>query len=161
MAANKELETYLTDHLAGAIAGVELANKISSECAGTRFGPFLAELARDIEQDKATLEGLMEQLGIQPSPLKEATSWIAEKLSRLKLSETMTGDTDLKRLLEFEMLSLGIEGKLSMWRALIEVNHAHSELAAADLTGFAKRAESQRSSLEDHRLQVADQALVG
>ncbi len=161
MASAKGLETYLNDHLAGAAAGSELASKISSEYAGTRFGPFLAELAREIEQDKATLEGLMERLGIQQSPIKQAAGWIGEKVSRLKLSETMTGDQDLKRLLEFEMLSLGIEGKLSMWRALIEVSDSHAELAATDLARLAKRAESQRANLEDHRLQVANEALTG
>jgi hypothetical protein len=60
MASAQGLETYLNDHLAGAAAGSELASKISSEYAGTRFGPFLAELARDIDQDKVTLEELME-----------------------------------------------------------------------------------------------------
>lgn len=161
MASAKGLETYLNDHLAGAAAGSELASKISSECAGTRFGPFLAELAREIEQDKVTLEGLMERLGIQQSPVKQAAGWIVEKVTRLKLSETMTGDQDLKRLLEFETLSLGIEGKLSMWRALIEVSDSYAELAAIDLARLAKRAESQRSDLEVHRLQVANAALTG
>ncbi|MDQ3760459.1 MAG: hypothetical protein M3460_01760 [Actinomycetota bacterium] len=161
MALAKGLETYLQDHLAGAVAGTELANKISSEYANTRFGPFLAELAHDIEQDKATLEGLMERLGIQQSPIKQVTSWIGEKISRLKLSETMTGDQDLKRLLELETLSLGVEGKLSMWRALIAVRDAHPELAATDLARLAKRAESQLSILEDHRLQAASGALTG
>lgn len=161
MASNKGLETYLSDHLGGAAVGVELAKKISSEYAKTTFGPFLAELAREIEQDKVTLEELMDRLGIQRSPIKEATSWIAEKVSRLKLSEAMTGDQDLKRLLEFEMLSLGIEGKASMWHALIEVSPAHAELAAVDLAGLAKRAESQRANLENHRLEVAHRALSG
>lgn len=161
MSSAKGLEIYLSDHLGGATAGVELAKKISSEYAKTTFGPFLAELAQEIEQDKTTLEELMERLGIQRSPVKEATSWIAEKVSRLKLSETMTGDQDLKRLLEFEMLSLGIEGKASMWRALSEASAGHVELAATDLTGLAKRAESQRSQLENHRLQVANRALIG
>lgn len=155
------LETYLTDHLAGATAGVELANKISSEYAGTRFGPFLAELAREIEQDKATLEGLLERLGIQQSQTKQTISWLGEKASRLKLSETMTGSPDLKRLLEFETLSMGIEGKQLMWRTLTEVSHSHVELAATDLAGLAKRAESQRASLEDHRLQAANSAMIG
>ncbi|MGH3768326.1 MAG: hypothetical protein ACRDS0_08160 [Pseudonocardiaceae bacterium] len=159
--ASQALEIYLSDHLGGATAGVELANKISSEYANTTFGPFLAELAQDIEQDKKALEELMERLGIQRSQFKEATSWIAEKLSRVKLSDTMTGDQDLKRLLEFEMLSLGIEGKASMWRALIEVSPSHAELAATDLAGLAKRAESQRADLENHRLEVAGRALTG
>ncbi len=161
MTSAKGLETYLSDHLGGATAGVELAKKISSEYAKTTFGPFLAELAREIEQDKATLEELMGRLGIQRSPVKEATSWVAEKVSRLKLSDTMTGDRDLKRLVACEMLSLGIEGPASLWRALIEVSPAHAELAATDLAGLAKRAESQRSNLESHRLQVANRALSG
>ena len=161
MASTKGLEIYLNDHLAGSVTGSELANKISSEYADTRFGPFLAELAREIEQDKATLEGLMERLGIQRSPIKQVAGWIGERVSRLKLSETMTGDSDVKHLLEFETLSLGIEGKLSMWRALIEVSDSHTELAATDLARLAKRAESQRANLKDHRLQVANAALTG
>lgn len=160
MASAQGLETYLNDHLAGAAGGSELANKISSECAGTRFGPFLAELARDIDQDKATLEDLMERLGVQQSVIKQGASWIAEKVSRLKLSETMTGDQDLKRFLEFETLSLGIEGKLSLWRALIEIRDSHAELAVTDLARLAERAESQRSEIENHRLQVANAALT-
>ncbi|MGH3984858.1 MAG: hypothetical protein ACRDST_19775 [Pseudonocardiaceae bacterium] len=161
MASAQGLETYLNDHLAGAAGGSELASKISSEYAGTRFGPFLAELARDIEQDKTTLEELMDRLGMQQSAIKQGASWIAEKISRLKLSETMTGDQDLKRFMEFETLSLGIEGKLLLWRALIEIRDSHAELAATDLDRLAKRAESQRSNLEDHRLQVANAALTG
>jgi hypothetical protein len=161
MASTKGLEIYLNDHLAGSVTGSELANKISSEYADTQFGPFLAELAHEIEQDKVTLEGLMERLGIQRSPIKQAAGWIGEKVSRLKLSEMITGDPDLKRLLEFETLSLGIEGKLSLWRALIEVSDSHAELAATDLARLAKRAESQRSNLEDHRLQVVNAALTG
>jgi len=160
MTSANGLATYLNDHLAGAVAGSELANKISIEYADTPSGLFLAELARDIMQDKVTLEELMERLGIQRSPLKQAASWIGEKLSRVKLSETMTGDRDLKRLLEFETLALGIEGKLSMWRALISVSHSHVELAATDLATLVKRAESQRSHLEDHRLQIANPALI-
>src|SRR5262249_54023608 len=154
------LTTYLNDHLAGAVAGSELANQIGSEYADTSFGPFLTELANEIEQDKATLEGLMQRLGITPSPIKQLAGWVGEKLSRLKLSETMTTDQDLKRLLEFETLSLGIEGKLAMWRALIEVSQSHPELAATDLKTLAKRAESQRATLEDHRIQIVRQALT-
>jgi len=160
MAPAKGLETYLNDHLAGSAAGSELASKVSSEYADTPFGPFLAALAREIEQDKVTLEGLMERLGIQQSPLKQAAGWIVEKISRLKLSETMTGDPNLKCLLELETLSLGIEGKLSMWRALLEVSDSYAELAAIDLANLAKRAENQRSTLEDHRLHTARKALT-
>jgi hypothetical protein len=161
MASTELLGTYLNDHLAGASAGSELARKMSSENTGTPLGNYLAELARDIEQDRATLEDLMERLGIEKSPVKEAAGWFLEKLSRLKLSDSLTGSADLKLLLEFESLSLGVEGKLAMWRALQEVSTVFPELAATDLTGLAKRAEDQRATIEEQRLEVAGRALGG
>lgn len=160
MTTSARLATYLNDHLAGAVAGSELANKISSDYVDTPFGPFLTELAHEIEQDKATLEGLMQRLAIEPSPLKQMAGWAGEKLSRVKLSDAMTSDRDLKRLLEFEALSMGIEGKLLMWRALHEASSSHPELAATDLATLAKRAETQRTSLEDHRREVAAETLT-
>ncbi len=161
MPSNKILGTYLNDHLAGATAGSELAQKLSSEYAATPHGSFLSELARDIQQDHATLEDMIDRLGIEKSPIKDAAGWVMEKISRVKLSDTVTGDADLKRLLEFETLSIGIEGKREMWRALKEVSDDYAELAAADLDGLAKRAENQRATLEEHRLQVAKGALKG
>lgn len=159
MPSNKLLGTYLNDHLAGATAGVELAEKLSSEYASTTHGSFLSELARDIKQDHVTLEGVIDRLGIEKDPIKDTAGWVMEKISRIKLSDTLTGDADLKRLLEFETLSIGIEGKRMMWRALKEVSDDYAELAAADLDGLAKRAESQRTTLEEHRLQVVKGAL--
>lgn len=158
--STKGLGTYLNDHLAGSVVGTELASKIGSEYADTPFGPFLSELAGAIEQDKAALEELMKRLGIRQNPVKQAGSWLGEKVTRLKLSETMTGGPRLKQLLEFETLSLGIEGKLSMWRALVEVSPAYPELAATDLGSLVKRAEKQRADLEVRRLQVATAALT-
>lgn len=159
MPANELLGTYLNDHLAGATGGSELAKKLSSEYAGTRYGDFLTELAQEVEQDRSTLEDLIERLGIEKNPIKEAGAWIMEKVSRVKLSDAVTGNKDLKRLLEFEILSLGVEGKLVMWNALKEVRDQHSELSGTDFDNLAKRAESQRARLEEHRLQAAKAAL--
>lgn len=161
MATNELLAIYLNDHLAGAAAGSELAQKISTENAGTPYGKFLSELAGEIDEDRATLDDLMTRLDIEKNPLKQAAGWLLEKLSRIKLSDTLTGSADLKRLLEFEALSLGIEGKLCMWRALQKVADNYPEMAAADLPGLVKRAEDQRVSLEEHRLDLASKALSG
>ncbi|MGH3794768.1 MAG: hypothetical protein ACRDSP_07745 [Pseudonocardiaceae bacterium] len=160
MASTEPLAIYLNDHLAGASAGSELAQKMASESGGTPLGTFLAELARDIEQDLKTLEELMGRLGVEKDPVKKAAGWILEKFSRLKLSEQLTGSADLKHLLEFEALSLGIEGKLSMWHALKQVSDRNTELAATDLDGLAKRAQDQRATLEEHRIEVAKVVLA-
>lgn len=159
MPTKELLGTYLNDHFAGASAGSELAQKLSSDNAGTEYGSFLSDLARDIDQDRSTLEDLIKRLGIEKNPIKEAGGWLMEKLSRVKLSDAMTGNTDLKRLLAFEALSLGIEGKLVMWQAVKEISGSYPELADVDLDSLVKRAETQRASLEEHRREAARRSL--
>ncbi|MGH3888445.1 MAG: hypothetical protein ACRDSZ_18095 [Pseudonocardiaceae bacterium] len=159
MVSSELLGTYLNDHLAGSSTGAELAKKISEENAGTRYGSVLAELATEIDQDRATLAELMQRLNIERSAVKQAAGWITEKLTRVKFSDSLTGSADLKRLLEFETLSLGIAGKLALWRALGQVIDRYPELAATDFDALAKRAEDQRSRLEELRLDAASKAL--
>ncbi len=158
MDSSELLGTYLNDHLAGASAGAELAKKISQKYAETPDGPALAELASAIEQDRQALAELMAELGIERSTFKQAAGWLTEKLTRVKLSDKLTGSTDLKRLLEFETLSLGVEGKHCLWRALGRVSDRHPELAATDLDALAKRAADQRARLEQLRLDAAGKA---
>jgi hypothetical protein len=62
--------------------------------------------------------------------------------------------------MEMETLSLGIEGKLGLWKALLEVAPSSPELEATDLTGLADRARRQLDGLEPHRRAAAREALV-
>jgi hypothetical protein len=155
MATGDLLGVYLGDHLAGAATGVELAERLRSNNEGSPLGAVLATLVRDIEQDRAALEDLMDRLGIQRSVVKQAGGWAVEKLGRLRLSKPVTGSADLSRLLEIEALSLGIEGKLSMWRALKELAAVDARLAGTDFDGLIGRARQQRGTLEPHRLEAA------
>jgi hypothetical protein len=159
MSAKSGLDVYLKDHFAGAAGGSELAAKLSADHGEGPLGTFLAELSREIDHDKDTLENLMASLGVQPDPVKQAGAWVAEKASRLKLSDTLTANPDLKRLLQFELLSLGIEGKGELWRALITVEEAGLQVDA-DLEELIRRADQQRARLEEHRLEAARAALL-
>lgn len=159
MASWELLGIYLNDHLAGASTGTELAKKLSQENAGTRYGDVLAELATEIGQDRATLAELMQRLNIERSTIKQAAGWITEKLTRVQFSDTLTGSADLKRLLEFETLSLGVAGKQAMWRVLGQVSDRYPELASTDFDALAKRAEHQRTRIEELRLDAASSAL--
>jgi hypothetical protein len=157
MPSKELLGAYLNDHLAGSAAGIELAEKLHANNQGTSFGAVLQTLAAEIKEDRATLEGLMERLGIEKSAVKQATGWIFEKLSRVRFDRRLTGSSDLARLLETETLSLGIEGKLVMWRALQLVG----DLDAAELDRLAGRARRQREALEPYRLEAAAAAFTG
>jgi hypothetical protein len=155
MASNELLGVYLNDHLAGSAAGLELAEKLRDNNQGTELGNVMAALHHDIEQDRATLEELMAQLGVARHPVKEAAGWVLERLSRLRLNPALTGSADLTRLLETEALALGIEGKLSMWLALKEAAVGDPRLAGTDLDRLIERARDQRRTLEPHRLAAA------
>jgi hypothetical protein len=65
MPSNEQLGTYLNDHLAGAGAGVELAEKLDANYQGTPFGTAVAAVAGEIKADRDTLQALMERLGIE------------------------------------------------------------------------------------------------
>jgi hypothetical protein len=152
---SNELGTYLNDHLAGAAAGVALAEKLGGAYQGTPLGTAVAALAGEIKADRETLERLMERLGIGKSPTKRAAGWAAEKVTRLRFNRRLTGSEDLTRLLETETLSLGIEGKAAMWQALKDMDGLDAELGRADFDRLIFRARQQREALEPHRLEAA------
>jgi hypothetical protein len=158
---DKLLKIYLNDHLAGSMAGLELAKRCSSNNEGTPLGDFLETLTKEIETDKSELEALMDTLGAPKDPVKQLAAWAGEKLGRLKMNGQLTGYSDLSRLEELEGLSLGVEGKLSLWRSLKNVSDHDPRLATADLERLCDRAAEQRKALEDHRLEAATKALAG
>jgi hypothetical protein len=153
--ADAPLGVYLNDHLAGSAAGIALAEKLRDNNQGTELGTLMADLHRDLGQDRAALEELMDRLEVERHPVKEAAGWVLEKLSRLRLNPALTGSPELTRLLETEALSLGIEGKLAMWLALKEAAAADPRLAGTAFDRLIERARGQRRGLEPHRLAAA------
>ena len=55
------------------------------------------------------------------NPVKQATTWLAEKASRVKLSGMSSGEDELGTFLALETLSLGVEGRKRLWIALKQV----------------------------------------
>lgn len=155
----KLLSIYLNDHLAGATAGVELAKRALSNNEGTAYGTFLAELTRDVEEDRTTLKDLIERLGFADDRVKQTAAWVAEKVGRLKLNGQLTGYSPLSRLVELEGLRLGVEGKLCLWRTLSDVADQDPRLAVSDFDELVRRAETQIDGLEKYRLEAANEAL--
>ena len=158
MAASKYLATYLNDHLAGSTVGLALARRAASENEGTPLGRFLSTLAEEIAEDRRALEELMGALSVGTDHKKVAAAWLAEKAGRLKPNAQLRGYSPLSPLVELEALSLGIEGKRLMWRALREVADEHG-LDAARLDELATRARRQRDRVERQRAGIAADAL--
>jgi hypothetical protein len=152
---------YLNDHLAAATGALELARRAAGSNAGNDYEPFLTELAGEIEDDLHALEDVMERLEVGRDRLKVAAGWAAEKAGRLKLNGQLLGYSPLSRVVELEMLSLGVEGKLSLWRVLEPLAADDPRLRDVDVTDLMTRARSQRRRLEPRRLRAAREAFAG
>ena len=148
----KYLPIYLNDHLAGAVAAVQLARRAAGQNEGTEYGEALAGLAAEIDQDRRTLQDLLKRLGIRGDPVKLLSSVVAEKLGRLKLNGELLRYSPLSRLEEIELLMLGVEGKLALWRAL----RANLDVEV-DFDDLIRRGSAQRRRLEQLRLKAAAQ----
>lgn len=154
------LATYLNDHLAGATAGRDLARRAARSNRGSRHGPFLQDLAEQIDQDRDSLLGLMGELDIGVDRVKVFGGWAAEKVGRLKLNGRLLSYSPLSRVLELEGIALGVRGKLSLWLALDQLRADEPRLKKAELGELIGRAEAQLVGLEQHRLLAAREAFI-
>ena len=158
--ANKPMDVYLNDHLAGAMLGSNLADQIRSRNRGTPLGDLMGSLAPQIEEDRQALIGLMRRMGTSKNPVKQSGAWITEKASRVKFWGLTSGEPELGTFMAVESLALGVLGKLSLWRALAQVADQYPAIASVDLDELIDRARAQYDLLEHERLAASRQALT-
>jgi hypothetical protein len=158
MSDDKMIGIYLNDHLAGAVAAIELARRSLRSNRQSGLGAFLASLIQELEEDRAAMLDVMRRLGVRPSTVKVVGGWVAEKVGRLKLNGQLLGYSDLSRLEELEALALGVEGKIAGWKTLSTLAQSDARLVGVDFDVLKKRAQAQRTSLERHRITAARRA---
>jgi hypothetical protein len=154
------LAIYLNDHLAAAISARELARRAAASNRDSAYGPFLNELADEIESDRQALLAIMRELGVGVDRIKLVSGWGAEKLGRLKLNGRLLGYSPLSRLVELELLELGVHGKLGLWRSLQRLELDQLTASDLELPRLVSRAEYQLEQLETQRLRAAAEALI-
>jgi hypothetical protein len=159
--SNTHLATYLTDHLSGAIAAIELLEHLEKSHAGTEVQQFAAALRTDIEEDRQDLLRLMGELGVEESRVREAVAWLAEKATRLKLRLDDPEQGNFLLFETLEALSVGIEGKAALWTALAAAAEVTPRLRRRDYDRLVARARSQRERVEGRRLSLARSTLSG
>jgi hypothetical protein len=155
--AGDALDTYLNDHLAGATSAIQMLERAADDHTDTALGPQLLNLLAAIREDEEVLRGLIRRLGYSEHSLKQAGAWLAEKVGRLKVGASH--ERALARLELFEALSLGIYGKLKLWRSLRAVLPRHAELEELDLPRLDRRAQEQHDLVEGWRIEAAEAAL--
>ena len=156
----EHLATYLNDHLSGATAAVELLDHLASTYKQPDINGFVIQLKREIEDDTLVLEDLMARLKVEQSRSRKASAWLAGKLGELKLVVDDPAAGSLRLFESLEALSLGIEGKRSLWLALIAAAEKDPNLNLINYERMVQRAEDQRNRVEARRRELAKNALT-
>ncbi len=157
----KLLAIYLHDHLAGATVGVAVAQRaVHSNRDNEAYYPSFQVLAEEIREDRASLLGIMSALNVGANPVKQALAWAAEKAGRLKLNGHLLSYSPLSRLDELEFLTLGVTGKLALWRSLDLLAPDEERLRPEQLTELIARAERQLEEIETCRRRAASDAFL-
>jgi hypothetical protein len=147
----KYLGIYLNDQLALGVGWRELARRAARANRGTPTGDALAEVAREIGEDVATFERIMERLGVPKSRVKVAAAVAGERAGRLKLNGSLTAYSPLSRFVELEFLVMGITGKIQLWQTLRDLAGLDERLPDVDFDALVDRAEAQRERLDPFR----------
>jgi hypothetical protein len=155
--ANSALATYLNNHLAGSVIALELLEQLMTE-AGAVEVPVLATLNADITAARQELEALMAELGITQSRPQQASAWLTEKLSELKLRLDDPHGEALWRLEALEALALGLAGQLALWHSLESAAETASELGGRTYAQLIRRVEEQYDVVENLRRNAAREA---
>jgi hypothetical protein len=158
--ADKPMDVYLNDHLSGAMLGSDLAEQIQDMSEGTPLHAVMDSLASQIEEDRQSLMDLMDRMGASQNPVKQATSWVTEKATRVKFTGISSGEPELGTFLAVEALTLGVEGKVSMWKAFKAIQDEYAALAETNLDELLERAQAQHDTLERERIAAGKRALA-
>ena len=155
------LDGYLNDHLAGAAAAIRLAERCRAREPDSELGHVVQTLVGEIEEDRGVLQRVIKALGGSANPLKRVSAVGMERLDSLRMMLPVLGpgSGEAARLEEIEVLSLGIEGKRLLWKALGNLASSDGRLLGFDFAGLGRRADSQRRRLERFRLELAAAAL--
>jgi hypothetical protein len=94
------LNVFLRDHVAVAVAGVELARRARGGAEGTEFEPAMPGVVAGFEADLEALTAACTALGVRRDRLKEGGAWLGEKVGRLKLNGRVTSPSPLSRVTE-------------------------------------------------------------
>jgi hypothetical protein len=149
------LLTYLRDHLAGAVGALEMLEFLRSHAGDEEIRTAATTFHAEIAADREVLESLAQRLGGGSSAIKDASAWVAEKLSRLKLGAVGDSVGGLPLFEAVEGLALGIAGKIALWDTLIAIARDDPSMPKLDYYSLRQRAQQQHDRMELHRLRLA------
>jgi len=142
------LVAYLRDHLSGSDVAIRVVLRLASTDESADHPALFRLLAEEFEQERSVVGALLIQLGASGRSIKRAAGFA----SGTALSVTaggQPGDPGLFRTLEG--LSIGVQGKRCMWRALQALQPPLSTVHGMGFVELEAQAVRQWEAIEKRR----------
>jgi hypothetical protein len=152
------LQIYLNDHLAGFVAGTELAKRCLANNREGSLGEWLKQLIDEFREDRTFLKDMLACSGGSESLVKQGAGWLAEKMGRLKCNGSLLAYSDLSRVVELEALLIVAQDASVFWETCVWVRERDSRFEAIDFSGLKERAQRQTEKLRHYHLSAVQQA---
>lgn len=152
------LRRYLLAHHMAACLGVDAFTRASRSQGDWEFREELRALSLEVEEDRASLETILEGAGLGWSGTRRRLVGGAARVRALVPRVPPRQPQELVDLLELEALTVAVHGKLLGWLALRYCVDAAC-LESVHLDRLIRRAEDQASRLDRMRRVAADRSL--
>ncbi|GAA4477204.1 hypothetical protein GCM10023190_16410 [Enteractinococcus fodinae] len=119
------LRQYMSDHLAGATAGLNRIQKLAEAFMETPKYGDIATVAEEIRVEHHYLEELIQAQGFPRPGVTAPALWVGERLARIKsFFPQGVKITPSVLVLETELMMSAVTGKLHGWRSLMPISEA-------------------------------------
>jgi len=154
------LAVYLNHHLAGSTAGITLMDDLAERVEGTALAAKLRTVAAQAREDQQLVRDVLARLAAGERRAGQAAAWVTEKVSEGHLALMARHHPALAVLEGLESLTLGLQGKLAMFRLLTEIAPGDPRLADLPFAARAERTADQQAAVEAERLAAAREAFA-
>jgi hypothetical protein len=152
------LRTYLRDHEAAAVGGLQLFRRCCKANRGTAYAAELQRLTEEIRSDRDALRRICLFFVAEYSNVGRAAAYAGATLGRVKMNGRVFKYSPLSRVLELEALSGGVMTKLRLWESLLPLSAVDERLDEDELKRRIAGAIDQLAALQRLHDMAADEA---
>ncbi|MFG0334599.1 MAG: hypothetical protein ACF8TS_14685 [Maioricimonas sp. JB049] len=156
--ADTRIRIYLNDHLGLVTGEAELARRCRDSNKGSPLAVFLDQLQSELETQRAAIGDVIRLTGGRESRIKQGAGWLAEKVGRFKLNDSLLSYSDLSRLLELETLAAAAHERVALWDTLSEVLGGDDRFGGISFPWYRDQAQTHFQKLNAERRKAVPRA---
>ncbi len=160
----KRMRIYLDDHLSMIVGEMELIERCHNSNRQSALGSFLENLLSDLRVQKEIVEKVFHCLEFEVSiqgQLKQGVAWLAEKIGRFKLNDSLLEYSELSRVVELEAMMAIAQERIALWVTLNSLKTLESRFKDFDFSLILMQSELQHDELKTHHHSAITKAFAG